>query len=360
MMDYPTALSSLEAAGRELEGGVLIKNVPEYPDCIGGLLDPRVRKNRQKAMEPKNISASRVFDLAAERANMGWPNEDVTNGAVLTEKTSIKSGNREIPVRIYRMSGNSKPCIVFFHGGGFFGGSLDCVENPCKCIAFHADCVVISVNYRLAPEHPFPQGFDDCFDVIKEIYASPEKYGIDKDKIGVCGDSAGGNLAAVCSIRDRNESGHRIQYAALVYPTVDIGGRGNGLYQWSIKDYDIHDDEALAREAIMEIGRDAEEKLLTKLYLGGNIELEKNEYVSPIFVEKVDGLPRTLIITAEYDFLRVEGEAYGMLLKTAGVDVKMIRYNGMDHAFIDKIGEYPQAEDAMKEIAKMFTKRPSG
>ena len=366
-MDYKAALSSLEAVSKETADGILIKNVPEYSHCIAGMLDPRVKKNLQKAIEHENIPVADEPNIAVLRARMGWPNTDVTNGVVFTEHTSIQSGERVIPVRIYRTSGNYKPCIVYFHGGGFFGGSLNCVENPCKCLALNADCVVISVDYRLAPEHPFPQGFDDCYDVIKEIYAAPEKYRINNNKIGVCGDSAGGNLAAVCAIRDRNEGECKIQYAALVYPTVNIGGRGNEFYKWSIKDYIIHDDRTLTQKAIMEIGKNAEEKLLTKLYLAGNAELEKNEYVSPIFMERNKGFPKTLIITAEYDYLRVEGEAYGMLLKNevlknevlknAEVDVKMIRYSGMDHAFIDKIGEYPQAEDAMKEIAKMFTNK---
>ena len=354
MMNYQAALSSLSMMNREPADGIIVKSVPEFPDCGAGQLDPRVRENRRKALEHRETSDRKVFNLAVERAAMGWPNTDVTDGTVLTEHTSIQSGPRKIPVRIYRTPGNCKPCIVFFHGGGFYGGSVDCVENPCKCIAFNADCVVISVDYRLAPEYPFPQGFNDCYEVIQAVYSAPEQYGVDRRKIGVCGDSAGGNLAIACALRDRNEGMHGIQYAALVYPTVNISGRGTGLYQWSIEDYVMPEDGALARDAIMEIGRNTEAKLLTKLYLAGNAELERNEYVSPVFMKSADGLPKTLIITAEYDYLRVEGEAYGRLLRNAGVDVKMIRYGGMDHAFIDKIGEYPQAEDAMKEIAKMF------
>ncbi len=328
---------------------IMVKRIPDLEE--EGVFDPRVLevRKREKEINTEFDYKRTIVDI---RAGMGWPNKDVTDGTIRSMGRTIQGKNGNLPVKIYIPKEDKKrPCILFFHGGGFFGGSLKCVENPCKCIAQYAGAAVVSVDYRLAPEHPFPQGFEDCFDAVSWVYNNSHLINIDKEKIGVCGDSAGGNLAAVCALKDKNSGSNMIKFQAMLYPVVDIGMLRPG-YEWCMDSYCIKGGDELITESVTALGKSAD--LIIGLYLNGNRELAENEYVSPIFADDVSLLPPALIVTAEYDYLRVEGEAYGKKLKEAGVPVRMIRYNGMDHAFMDKIGLYPQAEDAMREVAENF------
>ncbi len=328
---------------------IMVKRIPDYDE--EGVFDPRVLEVRKREKET-NTEFGHGRTVADIRAGMGWPNRDVTDGTVRCMDRTIQGKNGDIPVKIYIPEEDKKrPCLIFFHGGGFFGGTLACVENPCKCIARYAGAAVISVDYRLAPEHPFPQGLEDCFYAVSWAYNNSQLINIDKEKIGVCGDSAGGNLAAVCTLKDKNSGTNWIKFQAMLYPAVDIGMLRPG-YEWSMDSYCIKEQDELITESVTALGKNAD--LLIGLYLNGIKELAENEYVSPIFAKDVSRLPPALIITAEYDYLRLEGEAYARKLKEAGVPVRMIRYNGMDHAFMDKIGLYPQAEDAMREVAENF------
>lgn len=151
-----------------LQDGVetIIKPVPDAD--VTGDLDPRVLAVIQgyDATEPETS-----FDLTSARASMGWPNRDVTRMDIATDLVMIPSADSDIPARLYRpRTEEALPAIVFFHGGGFFGGTLDTVENPCKLLAEKANALVVSVDYRLAPEHPFPAGLNDCYRAVEWVY----------------------------------------------------------------------------------------------------------------------------------------------------------------------------------------------
>jgi acetyl esterase/lipase len=347
------------------------------PDGEEGYLDKRealvghadeqdIRKNPQNY--PQNIvdNADTMFPVIGEadryeyngipvgvlRKKMGWINCNM-HPEILTENLFIhaEGEERDIPVKCYQKAGKEKnrPCLIFIHGGGFIAGSVEVVENPCKGIADKANAVVLSVDYRLAPEHPFPAGLDDCMNVIKWAFENAEKLGIDPNKIGVAGDSAGGNLAAACTLKDRDEQAGRIRYQALLYATLM---RGNGSdhpgYSWKLENYKNKANDPYITNAAAWI-RDCA-PMIDICYVQ---EADcKNPYISPVDARDKSGLPKTLICTAEYDYLRAECDYYARLLKEAGTSVRNICYGGVGHAFLDKYGFYPQAEDCVEEIAK--------
>ncbi len=333
---------------------ILVKKIPDS-DAIGDL-DPRVLQVTLEQMkkfasfpklEAKNGDIA-SFPIEQVRAMMGWPNADITTTAVAAEEVTIQGRSGDIGVRIYTPDGSGpKPAVVFFHGGGFIGGTVQAVENPCKYLAEQTGAVVVNVDYRLAPEHPFPAGLHDCFDAVKWVYGNAAEIGVDRNRIAVSGDSAGGNLAAVCTMMDRDLGTDMIKYQALIYPTVNMAGVETDDFRWSLDEYDIRHNHDLIRGVVRSLG----EGRIDTLYLQGKADAT-DPYVSPLLADDLGGLPPALIIEAEYDYLRLEGEAYGRKLIRSGVSARMIRYNGMDHAFMDKIGLYPQAADCMKEIAK--------
>ncbi|MDD3224782.1 MAG: alpha/beta hydrolase [Clostridium sp.] len=329
---------------------IVIKEIPDLNE--EGVFDPRVYKilteTKTESNKEKNKFVFNGYPVGEIRQSMGWDNIDITTRQIHTEFKSIEGENGKIAIRIYSPLNIEKvPCLIFFHGGGFIGGTVGVVENPCKAIADKANAVVISVDYRLAPENPFPKGLNDCFDVVKYAYNNSEQLKIDKDKICVSGDSAGGNLSAVCSLRDRNEKTNMIKYQALIYPVVILTNKKGKEYEWDISQYNIKDNNELITSKVTEL---SDTLMIEELY-AMNESLE-NTYMSPLLENDFCNLPKTLVITAEYDFLRIQGEVYVKKLINAGVDARNIRYKGMDHAFIDKCGIYPQAEDCIAEIAK--------
>lgn len=325
----------------------IIKPIPDSERT--GDLDPRVfetlTSNHTSDDEPDG-----EFNLEAARAGMGWPNQDQTTIDIKTEYVKIPSEDGDIPVRLYRPHHTEAiPAILFFHGGGFFGGTLDTVENPCKFLAERANAVVISVDYRLAPEHPFPVGLNDCYRAFEWVYDHASELNILQDRIAVAGDSAGGNLATACCLMEKERGEGRICYQALVYPVVNLGSIPTDDFEWTLDAYDISHHHDLIRGVVLALADP--DSLLNDLYLQGKTDVT-HPLVSPLLAEDVTTLPPALIVTAEYDYLRLEGEAYARKLSEAGIPTRLIQYRGMDHAFMDKLGDYPQAEDCMNEIAK--------
>nr|WP_251130685.1 alpha/beta hydrolase [Exiguobacterium sp. s124] len=324
----------------------IIKPIPDSDRT--GDLDPRVfatLTTNHSGDEPDG-----EFNLAVARASMGWPNRDQTTTAIKTEYVKIPSVDGNIPARLYRPHHTeSVPAILFFHGGGFFGGTLETVENPCKLLAERANAVVISVDYRLAPEHPFPAGLNDCYRAFEWVYDNASELNILKNRIGVAGDSAGGNLATACCLMEQERGKARIRYQALVYPVVNLGSIPTDDFEWTLDAYDISNHHDLIRGVVLALADP--DSLLNDLYLQGKADVT-HPLVSPLLAEDVTTLPPALIVTAEYDYLRLEGEAYARKLSEAGIPTRLIQYRGMDHAFMDKLGDYPQAEDCMNEIAK--------
>ncbi|PQZ54927.1 alpha/beta hydrolase [Bacillus sp. MYb209] len=333
----------------------IAKPIPD--SSVTGGLDPRVLHVNLQVAEQMAMMGNQSFDPAdtmsfvnGMRAMMGWNNEDVTTSKIETTYKVIEGKNGTIPLRIYTPSNEGNlPAVVFFHGGGFIGGSVDVVENPCKALAEKAGAVVISVDYRLAPEHPYPAGLTDSFEAVTWVYEHATELRVSPQQIAVSGDSAGGNLATVCALMDSEKGTKMIKLQALIYPTVNMAGVQTEDFEWSRDQYEIRNHSELIIPMLE--GMAGSSELLFQLYLQNNGEIT-DPHVSPLLSNKLSNMPQTLIVTAEFDYLKVECEAYAAKLARSGVTTKLIQYNGTDHAFMDKIGLYPQAEDLMNEIAK--------
>lgn len=229
---------------------------------------------------------------------------------------------REIPVRVFRPRKNGLPkVLIFFHGGGWVTGNIDTYTKTCAHMAEQTKHIVVSVDYRLAPENPFPAGLEDCYYVTREIFKDLCLINCRSEDITLIGDSAGGNLAAVVSLmgRDRGEfvPGRQI----LLYPATYYEHDESSPYA-SVREYGY--DYLLTSERIQSY---------MELYIQ-NEEDKFNPYVAPLLAADLSNQPKTLIITAEYDPLRDEGEAYGNKLREFGNEVRIHRLDGALHGFL--------------------------
>ena len=244
------------------------------------------------------------------------------------EDRNIPGPAGDIPVRIYRPTDASDhSLLVWYHGGGWVIGDLDGADVTCRELADRSGSVVVSVDYRLAPEHRYPAAHEDCYAATVWAAANAAELGADAGKLAVGGDSAGGNLAAVVSLRARDEDGPAISFQLLVYPVTD------------------HSYETVS------YSDNADGYLLTR----DGMEWFWNHYLGPDgdgSHPHLSGLPPAHVITAEYDPLRDEGEAYAKRLQEAGVPVTQTRYAGQIHAFYGMHGVLDDATNAAQESAE--------
>lgn len=229
--------------------------------------------------------------------------------------------DREIPVRVFRPQKNGCfKTLIFFHGGGWVTGNIDSYTRICSNMAEQTKHTVISVDYRLAPEHPFPAGIEDCYYATKEIFANIDLLHCNQRDITLIGDSAGGNLAAVVSLMAKNRGEFMPCKQILIYPATYNDYSEKSPFP-SIKEYGAG--SILTSKRIREY---------MDLYVQNEND-KANPYVAPILADDLFNQPQTLIITAEYDPLRDEGEAYGMKLKQFANDVRIYRMNKTYHGF---------------------------
>jgi acetyl esterase/lipase len=291
------------------------------------------------------------------REGMGFPNLNLNTVEMITEVETLNDSGNEVRLwRYYPRKTNKnlkRPAFLYIHGGAWIGGSVYTVENYCKLLSELSGAVVFNVDYSLAPEKPFPNGFNDIYETIKHIHSHALEYGIDPSKIGIGGDSAGGNLTAAVCLKLRDEGDFKPALQVLIYPAIAIGDVSVEGYEWSEDPYVIApEQEKMIRGALI-LGRpsDIEKDPLLFTY----VKEKKNiyhPYISPMLAESHTNLPRTLLFGAEFDGLRIQTEFYAKQLTDAGVKVTCYRYKGMTHAFLDRLGYVPQTEDLCIEVAK--------
>jgi acetyl esterase len=210
--------------------------------------------------------------------------------------TSVSGESYEIPIRIYMPEGDGPfPLLIFVHGAGWVAGNLDTHDNVCRCLSSRAECVVVSIDYRLAPESKFPIPVEESYQVYEWILENPDLLNIDPERIAIGGDSSGGNIAAAVCLMARDRKNAKIVFQLLINPALDLSAydESHGNMKWFREQY-LRDEKDIT-----------------------------SPYASPFLAENVEDLPAAFIVVGEHDVLRAEGEAFGRKLREAGVSVNV-------------------------------------
>lgn len=303
-------------------------------------LDPQARALLDQlaaAKTPQRHTMS-VADARAltieQRARLAAPPEPVAR--VEDRRIPVESSAGELAIRVYTPTGSSPlPILVYFHGGGWVLGNLDTHDPVCRGLANAGGCIVVSVDYRLAPEHKFPEPAEDAYGATRWVAENAATFGGDGARLAVGGDSAGGNLAAAATLMARDRGGPRLAFQLLNYPVTN---------------YDF--ETASYREK-------AEGYMLTRAdmmwfwdhYLANDADA-RNPHASPLQAPDLSGLPPAMVITAEYDPLLDEGEAYAARLSEAGIPVEAVCYPGMIHGFMGNAGALDRGKQAIQDAGR--------
>lgn len=339
---------------------VLVKKLPDSDEI--GAMDPRLYKDSKKQMTIMRFMPKSFMKMDASPKSVAKLRKmfgEVKSKSIVEKKIDIinecvkANDGYQIPVRIYKSETMKKnaPILYFIHGGGFFGGSPDVIEELVKLIVEKTEILAFSVDYRLAPEHSYPTGHNDCYSVLKWIYNNAEELGGDKNNIFVAGDSAGGNLTQYCTTKDLEENLGMVKGQLLLYPTVNMANVEDEFFKWSKDEYEMSPKHKSGLEMMLDMFSGLAGGLKEIL---GTDDI-KNDYLTP-YIRDPKGLPPTFITVGEHDFLKVECLAYAAKLVKAGVDTTTVLYKGLGHAYGDNIGVYPQSEDCAIEMGNFILK----
>jgi acetyl esterase len=295
---------------------------------IRSLLDQQATSGRPP-LHHQSVEQARAFHVADAAALNGPP---APVAAVADRRVPGPAG--ELPLRVYTPEGEPPfPIVVFFHGGGWVVGTLDTYDPLCRALAAATPAVVVSVDYRLAPEHRWPAAVEDAYAATEWASRNAAALGGVQHRLAVAGDSAGGNLAAVVALGARDRGGPAIAFQLLVYPALDAAGDTASWREYA-------DGYHLTADGM---------RWYWDHYLGGADGAAPD--ASPLRAAFVGGLPPALVIGAEYDILRDEGEAYAARLAEAGVDASASRHAGVVHGFVRWRAVTGAAGDALQEAA---------
>jgi acetyl esterase len=304
-------------------------------------LDPQAQRvvDQMAALNLKPVEESTPAEardsIRVRTAALG-PFEDVA--AVADHRVPVAGG--EVTVRAYSPGGSGPhPALVYYHGGGWVIGDLDTHDGLCRSLTNAARCAVLSVDYRLAPEWKYPVAVEDSYAALTWVVANAARLGIDPRRVAVGGDSAGGNLATVMALMARERRGPALVHQVLIYPVTDHR-LDTPSYVENATGY------VLTREGM---------RWFWNHYLAREAE-GREPHASPLRAPSLAGLPPALVITAECDPLRDEGEAYAARLRDAGVPVTLTRYSGMFHGFVRMTRILDKARTALDEIAGSLQK----
>ena len=302
-------------------------------------LDPQAEELLQalkemgrQPMETMTPADARVAARAFK--NLGGEPEDVAS----VEHGFIPGPTADLPARIYRPANTgetSQPALIYFHGSGWVILNIEICDSFSRALANRSGCVVVAVNYQKAPEHKFPIPFEDCYAATRWVFDNAKPLGLDSNRIGIIGDSAGGNLAAAVTLRARDEDGPRIAYQVLVYPAVQYG--------WDTPSAVANAEGYLLQRATM--------RYYWTHYVNDPSDAD-NPYCSPLGAPDHSRLPPALIVSAEYDPLCDDGRNYAEKLEAAGVPVTFRLYEGMIHGFLWMSGVMDQSRALVDEIGR--------
>ncbi|MFS0695529.1 alpha/beta hydrolase [Streptomyces nitrosporeus] len=257
---------------------------------------------------------------------------------------TARTASGEVPVRIYTPAeAGPYGVLVYFHGGAFFLGSLETHDHIARSLARETGLRVVSVGYRLAPEAAFPAGLDDCYAVVRWVAEEANGLAWDGTTLAVAGDSSGGNFAAAVAARAHDDGFHRITHQVLYYPSLDL-------------DFDTGRYASLRENAVGYGLETAGLKPFNAFYTDSGAD-PADPLVSPVKRADLTGLPPALIVTAEHDPLRDEGELYGHRLAEAGVEATVSRYAGAGHGFVQHFSRIPEYHRVFEETRDFLGRR---
>jgi acetyl esterase len=236
--------------------------------------------------------------------------------------TSVSGESYEIPIRIYMPEGDGPfPLLIFVHGAGWVAGNLDTHDNVCRCLSSRAECVVVSIDYRLAPESKFPIPVEESYQVYEWILKNADLLNIDPERITIGGDSSGGNIAAAVCLMARDRKNAKIVFQLLINPALDLSAydESHGNMKWFREQY-LRDEKDIT-----------------------------SPYASPFLAENVEDLPAAFIVVGEHDVLRAEGEAFGRKLREAGVSVNVYCQVNKGHL----AGDFARATEEASEAVDL-------
>lgn len=323
----------------------VVATLGRAPDRLQSLIGGRHRNRAGASLEPEVAAALRLLnalpdsdfsDLPLEQARQQIDEEAGLFGGKPLPMSEVRdvripSFTGEIPGRLYRAEQrDADRLLVYFHGGGFVLGSLDSVDTVCRFIAANSGVSVLSVDYRLAPEHPFPAAIEDARTAFMFAASRAAEWGHDSRKIAVGGDSAGGNIAAVLSHQLR-EAAVRPAFQLLFFPVTDLTAKSASYREFA--------DGYFLTEKQMD--------WYTRHYLGDTDPADPR--VSPLLTPDLSGLPPAYVAVAGFDPLRDEGEAYALRMAEAGNQVALRRHDGLIHAFVNSTGVGRTGREALLE-----------
>ena len=297
-------------------------------------LDPQI-VNVMEQVAALGFPAAHTVSPQEARANAKLraraPGPDVANVADQT----IPSPDGDVPVRIYTPEGDGPfPILAWFHGGAWVVGDLESADGVARSLCVGGQCLVVSVDYRLAPETKFPGPADDCWAAMTWAVENASSLNGDASRLAVGGDSAGGNLAAAMSLMAADRGGPAIALQVLIYPVTDV--------DFNTVSYDVNGEGYSLTKTTMQWYWDH--------YLSG-LEDASNPYAALLQAKSLAGQPPALVITAEYDPLRDEGEAYAKRLQDAGVAATATRYDGVIHGFFTMGAVVDKGQQAVDEAS---------
>ncbi len=303
-------------------------------------LDPQMKAILDKAAAAGGAAFHELSVEKVREAIRGGSAKGAREPVAHVEDRRISGPAGEIPVRIYRPAADAPlPAVVFFHGGGWVAGDLNTHDVICRLLTNAARCVVVSVDYRLAPEHRFPASPDDCYAATVWTANKAPAIGADSSRLAVAGASAGGTLATVVAMMARDRRGPRLACQILWYPPIDPA-----MDTPSHRDYPTGAYYFLSR---------ADMEWFWNHYLSSERD-RANPYCCPSVAKDLSGLPPGLIVTAECDPLRDEAEEYAARLKRSGVAVKCTRYEGVTHGFTGMAMILDQGRQSIMEAAAVL------
>jgi acetyl esterase/lipase len=286
---------------------------------------------------PETMTVEQNREMILQFRDLAGPPEDVAD----IVDTTAPGPAGPIPVRLYVPAGEQpSPVLVYFHGGGWVIGNLDSHDGACRALTNRSGCLVASVDYRLAPEHPFPAAVDDAYAATEWVAEKISDFGGDASRLAVGGDSAGGNLAAVVSQLAKARGGPPIAFQLLVYPAVDR----------------LDDSPSMTENADGPLLTVAWMEWFWGHYLTGPDDA-LDPRVSPGIVADLSGLPPALVITAEHDPLRDQGARYAQRLRDAGVPAEHRNHDGMIHGFFQMAGVLDGGREVIDHAAAALRSR---